>query len=310
MTRRLVILGRQGQLAAALATRCAGDERFEPVVIGRDGLDLFETGSIASHIADLAPAIVINAAAYTAVDKAEDDEEAACLLNAIAPGEIAKGARQVGAPVIHVSTDYVFDGTAARAYTETDPVAPLGVYGRTKQAGEQAVMSANPEHLIARTAWVYSVTGHNFIKTMLRLAETKDRLNIVDDQLGNPTAADDLAEALLVAARQLLDRKTAGTDAALYGIYHVAGTGTATWRELAEAAFRVMQAHGQSVPAVTAITSAQYPTPAARPANSRLNTSKFAAAFGHRLPPWRDSVQRVVDELLAGRAASNDVPSR
>ncbi len=229
------------------------------------------------------PNVIVSAAAYTAVDKAESDEEAATVINGIAPGKIAEVAAALGVPVIHLSTDYVFDGSKSSPYLESDPVAPIGAYGRSKLAGEQAVAAATTNHAILRTAWVYSPFGKNFLKTMLKLAETRDSLNVVDDQIGNPTSSLDIADAVLTVASNLL----ASDDPALRGTFHMTGAGEASWADFAVEIF----ARSAQVDGVTAevgrILSSAYPTPAKRPANSRLDCSLLEARHGAKLPDWR-----------------------
>ncbi|MEO0329222.1 MAG: dTDP-4-dehydrorhamnose reductase [Pseudomonadota bacterium] len=221
MSNKVLVIGKTGQLARCLEECAHSAPALQLEFSGRDELDLSKPEKIAGYIAQKAPAIVINAAAYTAVDKAEDDEELATLVNAVAPGEIAKGASMVDAPVVHVSTDYVFDGTSRRSYRESDPVNPLGVYGRSKLAGELAVSQANHQYVIIRTAWVYSAYGNNFVKTMLRHGSARDELSVVDDQIGNPTSAHDLATVILQIAKSMANNRK---DAS-FGVYHAAGTG-------------------------------------------------------------------------------------
>jgi dTDP-4-dehydrorhamnose reductase len=199
-----------------------------------------------------------------------------------------------GAPIIQISTDYVFDGSLDRPYREDDPVSPLGAYGRSKLAGEKAVAAANPRHVILRTAWVYSPFGHNFVRTMLRLAGARDEFGVVDDQIGNPTSAFAIADAILVVARRLASKNA--DDA--FGIYHFAGTGSASWFEFAGAIFDIAGPHLPKIPQVNAIATADYPTPAARPANSRLDTGLFEKTFAHSAPAWRDSLAETLSRLL------------
>lgn len=291
---RLVVTGRNGQVVSSLAERAARESGIEIVTVGRPELDFADTPSIAPAIERLRPDIVVNAAAYTAVDKAEDDEDAAFAINAVAAGEVASGAAAAGAPVIQISTDYVFDGKVARGYREDDPVAPLGVYGRSKLAGEERAASENANCFVFRTAWVYSPFGHNFVKTMLRLAETRDELNVVDDQFGNPTSALDIADGIFAAARRITDADFETPP----GIYNLAGTGTASWCEMARSVFEFGDRHGRTAPRVNAITTAEFPTPAVRPANSRLDCTRFEAVFGYRAPFWRESLAQCVERLI------------
>lgn len=289
---KLVVVGIAGQLAQSLAAAAKPDVTV--VTIGRPAVDLARPETIAVAIAAAAPDVVVNAAAYTAVDKAESDSEAAFAVNATGAGAIAAAAEACGAPLIHISTDYVFDGSAARAYRETDAVSPLGVYGRSKLEGERLVQAAAPRHVILRTAWVHSPYGHNFVKTMLRVAATRPELSVVDDQIGNPTFAPHLAAGIIEVARQI-----AGRPDAAWGVYHAAGTGDVTWCGLAREIFAVSARHGGPTAHVKAITTAEYPTPARRPANSRLDCGKLAAAFGVRLPRWEAGVEACVTALAS-----------
>lgn len=267
---------------------------FEIVAPGRDRLDLGDPDSIAAAVAARPWAAVINSAAYTAVDKAQSDPVTAWRVNALAPAAFAWATAQAGIPLIQLSTDYVFDGGKASAYVEDDPVGPVSVYGASKEAGEQAVRVGNPRHVILRTAWVVSPNGANFIKTMLRLAETRDRLTVVDDQQGCPTSATDIAQTLAVIARRLAD-----DDQAPAGTYHFVNSGEATWCGLAREIFALAQTKGRTVPTVEAIPTSAYPTPAKRPANSRLDTAKLTRDFGVEPRAWRTAITEVVETLLA-----------
>ena len=293
---KVLVFGKSGQLALSLAGIGGRHPGIDIVVAGRPETDLMVEGEAQNAISAISPDIVINAAAYTAVDKAETDRDAAMRLNADAAGEIAAAAAGLDLPVIHVSTDYVFDGLSRRPYREDDPVAPQGVYGQTKLIGEQAVAASNPRHVIARTAWVYSAQGSNFVKTMLRLGRERPELGIVSDQIGNPTASDDLAEALLVIARALLANPQ---DETLTGLVHVAGTGIASWYDLAAHVFRCAARQGYEPPRVKTLLSEDYPTPARRPPNSRLDTTRLKQVFDHELPLWTESVARDVRRILS-----------
>ncbi len=278
---RVLVTGRTGQLGHSIA-ELADDPRFAALdlhVLSRTECDLADSGSIAGAIDRIDPAVIINAGAFTAVDAAETDQAAAFLANRDGVADLAAAS---GRRLIQVSTDYVFDGTKPEWYVESDPVAPLGVYGQSKWQGEEAART-NPDHLILRTAWVYASHGHNFVKTMLRLGAERDRLRVVADQVGCPTSARDLAAALLALA-----------TADLVGTFHLAGTEQATWHEFAVAIFHTA---GLAVE-VDAITTAEYPTPAPRPANSRLDSGALAEATGIRLPGWRSSLPPVIDEIL------------
>ncbi len=293
---KLLVAGRNGQVARSLAERAAA-RGLDLVALGRPDLDLTEPAGIAPALQRDRPDIVVNAAAYTAVDTAESDSEAAFAINADGAGALAAQCAELDIPIIHISTDYVFDGGKQAAYVETDPVDPLGVYGQSKLAGERAVIAANPRHIVLRTAWVYSPFGHNFVRTMLRLAETRDELGVVADQTGNPTYAPQLAAAIFdIAAALRRDRERR------WGIYHAAGTGDATWYDFASEIFARSAEHGGRRPRLRAITTADYPTPAPRPANSRLDCRKLAQAFGITLPHWRDGVRDCIDRLARHHA--------
>lgn len=292
--RRMVVTGRQGQVVSSLLERGTSDDRFEIVALGRPQLDLSAPETIRPAIEAARPDVIVSAAAYTAVDQAEGDEEAATVVNGVAAGRIAEAAAALAIPVVHLSTDYVFDGSKAEPYLETDPVAPLGAYGRSKLAGERAVAAATENHAILRTAWVYSPYGRNFLKTMLALAETRDSLNVVDDQRGNPTSALDIADAVLQVAANLL----ADDDARLRGTFHMTGAGEATWADFASEIFAQSALAGGPTALVGRIPSSQYPTPARRPENSRLDCERLAAVHGIRLPQWQKSAANIVARLV------------
>lgn len=291
---RILTIGRTGQVATSLVER-AGFAGIDLRAIGRPAVDLGSADQIASVLDDAAPDIVINAAAYTAVDAAETDAGAAAALNAEGPGTLADLVSRRGLELIHLSTDYVFDGAKRAPYTETDPVAPLGVYGRTKLAGERNVRDAHPGAMVIRTAWVYSPFGGNFVKTMLRLAGDRQEVRVVADQQGNPTSALDIADGLLAVCTALMAGHRAG------GVYHMTGAGEATWAELAAAVFAASARAGGPSARVVPIPATEYPTPARRPANSRLDCTRLATDFDVRLPDWRDSVDRCVRRLVVER---------
>jgi dTDP-4-dehydrorhamnose reductase len=284
---RLLITGWQGQLAKAMTQSALRRSDVSACAVGRPGLDICQIGTIERAMADVRPDVVINTAAYTAVDAAESDEALAFALNAEGARLMAESAAQRGIPIIHISTDYVFDGTKSTPYVETDAPSPANAYGRTKLAGEIAVAAANPRHVILRTAWVYSAEGKNFLRTMLRLADERDEVRVVADQLGSPTYAPHLADAILSIATRL--SSTEGPRA--WGLYHAAGSGETTWHDFAVEIFRQRAAVGGKAPRVVAITSAEFPTPARRPANSRLDCTKLERTFGLRLPAWPDGVR-------------------
>lgn len=257
-------------------------------------LDLADPASVAAMMASRRWDAVISSGAYTAVDKAETDVREAWLVNAVAPAILAHAAAQAGIPIVHVSTDYVFDGTENGFYRENDPVAPLGVYGGSKEGGEQAVRTANPRHAIVRTAWVVSRHRSNFLKTMLRVGAERDEMRVVGDQRGCPTFAGDLAGAL----QAIVLRQTADT-AAPCGTYHFVNAGEASWAEFATAIFGASARHGGPQPRVATITTAEYLTPARRPANSRLATARIAADFGIVPRPWATALDETIAALLA-----------
>lgn len=290
---KVLVAGRTGQVALAL--KHSAPAGFEVTCLGRPHLDLTQRASIEAAVAALRPSVVINAAAYTAVDQAESDEAGAFAVNAEGAGHLAAAAARVGAPILHLSTDYVFDGTKDGPYSESDPVAPLGAYGRSKRAGEERVAEANPHHLIFRTAWVYSPVGKNFVKTMLRAASQREELTVVHDQIGNPTSAADIAASLWSVAGQV----AADAAALKPGIYHMTGSGEASWAEFAEEILAVSAALGGPVARVRRIPSAEYPTPTRRPANSRLDNKKLSQTFGVILPQWPLSTRRCVETLIA-----------
>lgn len=293
---RLLIAGWQGQVARGLVEMAPGAPDVTACTVGRAAVDICEAKTIERAMVQTRPDVVINSAAYTAVDKAESDQEQAFRMNRDGAGALAAAAARAGVPIIHISTDYVFAGDKATPYVEDDATGPVTVFGRSKLEGEDAVRGANPRHVIVRTAWVHSPGGNNFVKTMLRLAGERDELRVVGDQRGNPTYAPHLCSAILEIARQV---KGKGDDFGGWGLYHAAGTGVTTWHGLAS---EVMAASGKlggpSVP-VTAISTADYPTPAKRPVNSALDCSKLQSTFGITLPDWQDGAQTCVRRLLA-----------
>lgn len=292
---RLLITGWQGQLARSLVEAAAARPEITALSLGRPALDLCVRPSILRSLSEHTPDLVINTAAYTAVDKAESEPDAAYKLNRDGAGMLAEAATAQGVPIIHVSTDYVFDGRKTTPYVETDPVAPCNVYGASKLAGEQAVAAANPRHIILRTAWVHSPFGQNFVKTMLRLAGSRPRLGVVADQTGNPTYAPHLAAAIVDLAVKI---KSLNSNDISWGVYHAAGTGETTWQGLAQAVFARSKALGGPFAEADPIPTSAYPTPAARPANSRLDCGKLERAFAIRLPDWQGGVEACVARLL------------
>lgn len=288
---KILVTGRQGQLAQSLA-ELGGDEIL---LVGRPDLDLATPGSARAAIVARAPDLVVNAAAFTAVDLAETEEAAAHRINADAAGEVAAAARELDVPVIHISTDYVFNGRATVPYIETAATNPVGVYGRTKLAGEREVRAANPDHLILRTSWLFSPFGKNFVRTMVELGLSRDTLSVVADQLGNPTSALDLADAILTVTR----RWAAGDRSGLGRTYHLAGSGIATWFHLASAVQGELARLRLQSASITPISTADWPTAAARPAYSALDSSAFTRDFGTMMPDWRTSLGPIVARLAA-----------
>ncbi len=290
MTAKILVLGRSGQVARELE-KIGAPEGFSLEFAGRERLDL-GAADPRPLLEEVRPAAVINAAAYTAVDKAESEPEAAYALNRDAPAALARACAEAGVPFVHFSTDYVFDGTKAEPYVETDPVNPTGVYGASKAAGEAEVLAAGGPAIVLRTSWVYSAFGSNFVKTMLRLAATRDELGVVADQLGRPTWAEDCARGALRAAQALLDR-----EARAAGIFHLAGAGDATWADFAEAIFALSAARGGPAARVKRIATADYPTPAKRPANSRLDCGRMISTLNWPMRDWRQSLAACLEEL-------------
>jgi dTDP-4-dehydrorhamnose reductase len=295
---KILLFGRTGQVGWELQRSLA--PLGEVVALGsatQEGLcgDFLDGEGVARTVRAVQPDAIVNAAAYTAVDKAESEGDKAAQVNAITPGVIAQAAAEIGAWLVHYSTDYVFDGSGERPWREDDPTGPLSAYGRTKLAGEQRIAAANPRHLILRTSWVYGARGGNFAKTMLRLARERDRLTVIDDQFGAPTGADLLADVTAHALRGLL----AGTGEA--GIHHVAAAGETTWNRYARFVLATAQQSGVTLKAgpdqVEPVPTSAFPTPARRPHNSRLDTSRFCAAFGLALPPWQQGVARMLQEI-------------
>ncbi|MDU0343765.1 dTDP-4-dehydrorhamnose reductase [Bosea rubneri] len=290
---RITVTGHSGQVVLSMLERAP--EGISVTALGRPELDLEQLGTIAPAIAASRPDVVVNAAAFTAVDLAESQEEAARLVNGAAAGTVAKAAATLGVPVIQISTDYVFDGSLDRPYREDDPVSPISAYGRSKLEGELAVAAATANHAILRTAWVYSPFGKNFVKTMLRLAETRDEVGVVADQAGSPTSALDIADAVFAVAGNLVTRPQ---DQSLRGVFNMGARGEAVWADVAEAIFAERVQLGVAPVRVKRIATSDYPTPARRPANSRLDSSRLAEIHRVRLPEWRDSLAGCVRRLL------------
>ena len=296
---KILLLGKDGQVGWELQRALAplGELR----ALGRADADFTDPESLRTVVRTFAPDVIVNAAAYTAVDKAEADAAMAHNVNAVSPGVLAEDAAAGNAWLVHYSTDYVFDGTKEGAWVETDAVNPLSVYGRTKYDGEQRIAASGARHLILRTSWVFAPRGGNFAKTMLRLAKERETLNVVADQHGAPTGAELLADVTALALHRIA---VPGTDAqGLSGVYHLAAAGATTWHAYAQHVLAQAQSHGAVLKAgpdaVQPIAASAFPTPAARPANSRLDCSKFSANFGVSLPDWRHHVNRLIAELSA-----------
>jgi dTDP-4-dehydrorhamnose reductase len=290
---RVLVTGARGQVGSEVARALAG--RSEVLAHDHSTLDLADPAAIAQRVREALPDVIVNAAAYTAVDRAEAEEEAARAVNAVAPGVLAEEARRAGALLIHFSTDYVFDGTKAGPYVETDATRPLNAYGRTKLEGERAIAAAGAPHLILRTSWVYAPHGRNFLLTMLKLAQTRDELRVVDDQRGAPTSSLQLVRAALdLFAPGDRVRAITPSDVARVkdsaGLYHATAAGETTWFGFAQAIFA---AH-PSPPRLVAIPTSEYPTPARRPANSVLSNARLNAAFGVALSGWREGLDEVM----------------
>jgi dTDP-4-dehydrorhamnose reductase len=288
---KILICGQQGQVAQALQATLSGVGTL--VVLGRDRLDLARPEHIRQQVRHIAPDLIINAAAHTAVDLAESEPELAFAINASGPGVLAEEAALLGAPLIHYSTDYVFDGSKPAPYNEADTPNPLGVYGKSKLAGEQAIAAAHAQHLILRTSWVYSSHGRNFLLTMQRLLQEKPELRVVADQIGAPTWAGSIARSTLA----LIERWQAG-DAGAWGTYHLTNQGETSWFGFAQAIGNALREQGKPCAALLPIPSSDYPTPAARPSNSRLDCSRLQREWGVSQPDWQTALR----ECLAGQA--------
>jgi dTDP-4-dehydrorhamnose reductase len=296
---KILLLGKNGQVGwelqrslAPLGELVALDREHAAPLCG----DLGNVGGLAETVRRVRPDVIVNAAAHTAVDKAESEPDLARAINATASGVLAREAAAMGAWLVHYSTDYVFNGTGTRPWTEQDPTGPLCVYGQTKLEGEELIRASHCRHLIFRTSWVYAARGHNFIRTMLRLALERDALSVIDDQHGAPTGAELLADATAQAIRTAAQR----TD--LSGTYHLAASGETTWHGYAMHVIGRARTAGRPLKvteeAIRAVPSSAFPTPATRPSNSRLDTSRFRRAFGLALPDWRAGVDRMLDEVF------------
>ncbi len=290
---RILLTGKNGQVGWELQHSLAA--LGQVVALDSEDMDLADPDAIRQKVRDVTPNIIVNPAAYTAVDKAESEPELAKAVNGTAPGVLAEEAKRIGAMLVHFSTDYVFDGTKPAAYTEDDAPNPQSVYGRTKLAGEEAIRAAGGKHLVLRTSWVYGVHGGNFVKTMLRLARERNELRSVGDQFGAPTWARDLAQA---TASALGNWQKRDWDGGLGGLYHLTGAGRTNWHHYAEEIIRLARIYDPALTAkelgIHAIATHEYPVPAKRPANSVLDNGKIAHAFGIKLPEWQDSLAECI----------------
>ena len=285
--KRMLVIGRRGQVASALAAIDWGRDNVVALG-GRDEFDLANPVALRDRVKDMRPDLIVNAGAYTAVDQAESEPEAAFALNRDGPAALAEAAAAIGAPVIQLSSDYVFDGLKAGAYVETDAVNPLSVYGVSKEAGERALRERLAQHVILRSSWIYAARGRNFLTTMLRLAGEGREIRVVDDQKGSPTAAAELAGAVATIARRLL---AGGAD---YGTFHFCGQGVTSWHGFADAIFELA---GIEKVRLAPTTTPEFNAPARRPANSALDCTKIARVYGIRPAPWRESLARCLAEM-------------
>jgi len=290
---KILLTGVNGQVGWELQRTLA--PLGEVIAADRGVLDLADTASIRRSVAAIAPDLIVNPAAYTAVDKAESEPDLAHAINATAPGELAQAAAARGIPLVHFSTDYVFDGRKPSAYVEADAPDPLGVYGATKLAGELAVQRAGAPYLILRTSWVYGLRGRNFLLTMQRLARERDTLGVVDDQFGAPTWSRLIAEATALVVARWMDRPDRN---AVSGIYHLTCGGRTSWHGFTASILAYLAQTETTLAKLNTIPTSAYPTPVARPANSQLDCSKLAATFGVRLPDWENALALCLDQDL------------
>ncbi len=301
---RLLVTGAHGQVGTELQRHAQGlsasSANGDPLIVhavSRADLDITDADAVRSAVATVDG--VVNAAAYTAVDRAEQDRDQAYAVNATAPGVLARQCASRNIPIIHISTDFVFDGTRATAWREDDPVAPLSVYGASKAAGEDAVRNAGGAHVIVRTSWVFSAHGHNFVKTMLRLGAERDQLRVVDDQIGLPTAASDLASTLIMIAQNIIADGADARNSERLGTFHYANMGATSWCGFARGIFEMARDHWGRAPVVHAIPSSDYPTPAKRPANSVLDCSRIERVFAVERRAWRPALAAILTDLFA-----------
>jgi dTDP-4-dehydrorhamnose reductase len=289
---RLAVTGLSGQVVCALVARAP--KNVEIIAIGRPQLELSKRDMVLASFKAIHCDAIINAAAYTAVDKAESEPERAMRINGDGAGYVAEAAKALNVPLLHLSTDYVFNGKLDRPYREDDQTDPTCVYGLSKLEGEKKIAEIWPNHVILRTAWVYSPYGTNFLKTMLRIGETRDEVGVVSDQIGNPTSALDIADALIAISRRIINDQSAE----LRGVFHMTGQGEASWASFASAIFKAVSQLGREEIIVKSIPTGDYPTPAKRPTNSRLDSGKLKSRYGVVLPQWQNSVEACVEQTL------------
>jgi dTDP-4-dehydrorhamnose reductase len=300
----LLVFGGEGQVGRAFA-ETKPPEGWRVVTVGHADADITDPGAVEAALRAHSPTAVTNAAAYTAVDQAEGERDIAMRINRDGAGIVARTTAAARIPLFHISTDYVFDGTKSGPWHEEDPVAPLGVYGASKEAGERAVRESHPQHIILRTSWVFGTHGNNFVKTMLRLAETRDELRIVADQHGKPTDAADVARAILAMAARLQTKP----PRAPYGTFHFAGKRATTWFGFAEAIFDEAAKRGVRAPQLVPIATAEYPTPARRPANSVLDCARIESVYGVIPRPWLEGLTATLDRLVGAPKAAAKAPT-
>ena len=289
---KILIIGSNGQLGWELCQR-GKPHGFDIIPLDIPEFDITDPGAVKKSINQPGVSLVVNAAAYTAVDKAESEPKKAFAINCDGPADLAASCNEAGIPLVHISTDYVFDGTREEPYLETDPLSPLGVYGKSKAEGETIVRSLLTDHIIIRTAWLYGIHGNNFVKTMLALGKEKETLRVVADQYGCPTSAADLAEAILTIAEQIKERPDIP-----WGTYHYCGKGKTTWHGFAEKIFELAKQYNLfSIKKVIPVTTAEYPTPAKRPLNSVMDCSMLTKNFGILPAPWQESLERMLRQL-------------
>jgi len=296
---RIVVTGLHGQVVSALRAR-AQTLGVDVVAVGRPELDLARYGTALTALTHVRPDAIVNAAAYTAVDRAEKETTLAYQINATGAGEVASAAQRLRVPLVHLSTDYVFDGKKATPYVETDPISPLNVYGETKAAGEKIIADQTSDYTILRTSWIYSSFGQNFVRTILSLAKHRGVIDIVADQRGAPTSALDIAEGIVAVARNLINRPN---EEALRGLFHMTAAGETTWAGFGEAIFAASKEAGGPFATIRPIASKDYMQAAKRPANSRLDCKKIAQIHGVRLPDWRSSLNLSVEQIVNAEIA-------